>query len=263
MNSANDSFSDPSNAEPLTPESPATSAGIPPEGLQRILLAEDEHLLAVNLANHLTSLGMQVIGPAANGDQAIELAKAHVPQLALLDIRMPGTDGLAAAQVLFCQMGIPVVILSAYSDTQYLNAGTRIGIFGYLLKPVTLDELRVALAVAWSRFQQHDQLKGEVRDLKITLENRKIIEKAKGLLMQKLGLTEDQAMKRLQKQARDSRRKLVDLAQAILQANELLSPARVDPSACSASAPLAASPDETRLPQSPGGGNAPGSSALK
>lgn len=202
--------------------------------LKRILLADDEHLLAANLAQNLTSLGMQVIGPAANGQQAIELAKIHQPQLALLDIRMPVMDGLTAAQTLFCQMNVPVVILSAYSDAEYLDAGTRIGVFGYLLKPVTLDELRVALAVAWSRSQQHSQLRHEVQELKTSLENRKVIEKAKGLLMQKLGLSEDQAMKRLQKQARDSRRKLIDLAQAILQANELL---------CPPLASLASSPD--------------------
>ncbi len=193
-----------------------------PERPRRILVAEDEHLLATNIAHNLVTLGFEVIGPAANGTQAIELAKEHKPDLALLDIRMPGTDGLEAAQVIFCQMGIPVMMLSAFSDADYLNAGTRIGVFGYMLKPVTLDELRVSIAVAWARYIQHTKLRDEVQDLKVTLENRKIIERAKGLIMQKLGLTEDEAMKRLQKQARDSRRKLADLAQSILDATDLL-----------------------------------------
>ncbi|MEX0777137.1 MAG: response regulator [Phycisphaeraceae bacterium] len=201
----------------------ASGGAQPPQLPRRILIAEDEHLLAINLAHNLRSLAFEVIGPAANGDQAIALAKEHNPDLALLDIRMPGTDGLAAAQVLFCQMGIPVVVLSAFSDAEYLKVGTRIGVFGYLLKPVTLDELRVNIAVAWSRYLQHMRLRDEVQGLRTMLENRKIIERAKGLLMEKLGITEDQAMKRLQKQARDSRRKLADLAQAILQANDLLS----------------------------------------
>ncbi len=196
--------------------------GVLPASPKRILVAEDEHLLATNIAHNLRSLEFEVIGPAANGQQAIELAKEHKPDLALLDIRMPGTNGLEAAQVLFCQMGIPVMILSAFSDADYLAAGTRIGVFGYMLKPVTLDELRVSIAVAWSRYTQHTRLRDEVQDLKVTLENRKVIERAKGLVMQKLGLSEDEAMKRLQKQARDSRRKLADLAQSILDASDLL-----------------------------------------
>jgi AmiR/NasT family two-component response regulator len=194
-----------------------------PEHPTRVLVAEDEHLVAVDISQNLRGLGFEVIGPAANGEQAVELAKEQAPDLALLDIRMPVMDGLAAAGVLFCQMGIPVVILTAFSDQEYIQASTRIGVFGYMLKPVTPDELRVNIAVAWSRYVQHSRLRGEVRDLKLTLEHRKIIERAKGLLMEKLNITEDMAMKRLQKQARDSRRKLVDLARSIIEANELLS----------------------------------------
>lgn len=203
--------------------SPITEPSLPsiPDHPRTVLVAEDEHLLAVSLAHNLQSLGYEVIGPAANGQQAVELARAHTPHLALLDIRMPEMNGLEAASILFCQMGIPVVIISAFSDPEYLEAGARIGVFGYLLKPVTVDELRVTVTVAWSRFVQHTRLRSEVQDLKTSLENRKIIERAKGLLMTRLGLGEEAAMKRLQKQARDSRRKLVDLARAILETKEL------------------------------------------
>lgn len=187
-----------------------------------ILVAEDEHLLAANLVQNLQTLGYEVIGPAASGDQAIALAKEHRPHLALLDIRMPKLDGLQAAQVLFCQMGIPVVIVSAYSDPEYLEMGAKIGIFGYLLKPITIDELRVSLSVAWSSYLKHTGLREQVQELRTTLEDRRIIERAKGVLMEKLNLSEDKAMKRLQKQARDSRRKLVDLARAILETQDLL-----------------------------------------
>ncbi len=186
-----------------------------------ILIAEDEHLLAANLTQNLSSLGFEIIGPAATGVQAVELAKQHNPQMALLDIRMPEKNGLEAAGVLFCQMGIPVVIISAFSDPDYLHEGARIGVFGYLLKPVQLDDLRVSITVAWSRYRQHTQLREEVATLKVTLEERKIIERAKGLIMQRLGLSEEAAMKRLQKQARDSRRKLADLARAILETSDL------------------------------------------
>ncbi len=206
---------------PTTPNVPesATTKVVPPA--QRILVAEDEHLIAVDLSNQLHALGFEVIGPAANGNQAIELAKEHQPDLALLDIRMPEMDGLAAAGVLFCQMNVPVVIVSAYSDADYLDIATRVGVFGYMLKPVTRETLRVNIAVAWARYQQHLKLRQRIGELENTLEERKLIEKAKGLLMQKMGITEAEALNRLRRKARDSRRRMADLAQAILEAHDL------------------------------------------
>lgn len=188
-----------------------------------ILIAEDDDLLAKNLVTKVEQLGFQAIGPAGDGQQAIDLAKEHRPDLALLDVRMPGKDGLAAATVLFNDLSIPVVIVSAYSDPEYLDATKRIGVFGYVLKPISLDELRVNITIAWGRFLQHVELRKEVQDLKTALEERKIIERAKGLLMDKLGLLESEAMRRLHKQARDSRRRLADMARALLESEELLS----------------------------------------
>ena len=188
--------------------------------LTRILVGEDEHLVAASLADNLRSLGYEVVGPAANGQQVVDIAKAEQPQLALLDIRMPQMDGLDAAVVLH-QMRIPAVMVSAYSDAEYLDKSARIGVFGYVLKPVTVEDLRVNIAVAWARFCQQDQLRSEVADLKTALENRKLIERAKGLLMQRLELTEPEAMKRLQKQARDSRRSMADLSRAIIETDQL------------------------------------------
>lgn len=191
-----------------------------PTELKRILIAEDEHLLAAALAENLRTLNYEVIGPVANGRQAVELARQQRPQLALLDVRMPLMDGLEAAAALD-QMEIPTVIVSAYSDPEYINRGTRAGVFGYVLKPVTIDDLRVNIAVAWSRFQQQHRLRGEVNDLKTALENRKLVERAKGLLMQRLNISEPEAMRRLQKQARDSRRNMADLARAIIETDQL------------------------------------------
>lgn len=189
---------------------------------QRILIAEDEHLLARSLSTDLSELGYTVIGPASNGQVALELAESARPHLALMDIRMPVLDGLAAAEKLFSDLAIPVVILSAYSDEPYLEAGARIGVFGYLLKPVSRDELRVTLSIAWGRFVAQRDLSGEVDHLKTKLEERKTIEKAKGLLMRNQGLSEEEAMRALQKQARDARRKMVDLAQALLDSQGLI-----------------------------------------
>ncbi len=194
----------------------------PPASPRRILVAEDEHLLARNLCNELTGLGYDVIGPAPNGRRAIELASVERPDMALLDIRMPEMDGLEAGRVLYQQMHVPIVILSAYSDSAYVDSAAGIGVFGYLLKPINLDDLRVTLPVAWGRFLEQTRLVGEVHTLEEKLENRKIIERAKGLIMKHLNLSEEEAMRRLQKQARDSRRPMVELAKAILDTQGLL-----------------------------------------
>lgn len=187
-----------------------------------MLVAEDEHLLARGLANDLTELGFEVFGPASNGQKALDLARERRPDIALLDIRMPVMDGLTAAQTLYQEHNIPVVILSAYSDPPYLRAGKRVGVFGYLLKPATLDELRVTLAISWARYLDQERLAEEVTGLQTKLEERKIIEKAKGILMKQLGVSEDQAMRTLQKQARDSRRPMAELAQAVLDASSVM-----------------------------------------
>ena len=186
-----------------------------------ILVAEDEHLLAQNLMHNVQALGFKALGPAANGSQALQLAREERPDLALLDIRMPDMNGLEAAQILYGQMGVPVIFISAFTDREYIEAGARLGVLGYLLKPVTLDELRVTIAIAWARYLRHCELDGQVRDLRKSLDDRKIVERAKGLVMKRLNVGEDEAMRRLQKQARDSRRKLADLARAILETEQM------------------------------------------
>src|SRR5690606_28944531 len=123
--------------------------------------AEDEHLLARSLANDLTELGYTVVGPASNGRKSIELARENRPDMALMDIRMPEMDGLSAAQTLFSELGVPVVILSAYSDPPYLKAGSRLGVFGYLIKPASIEELRVSLTIAWARYLEQRRLSEE------------------------------------------------------------------------------------------------------
>jgi response regulator NasT len=140
--------------------------------------------------------------------------------MAILDIRMPVMDGLTAAKHIFDELGIPVVIVSAYSDQNFLKTAADVGIFGYMLKPVTADELRATITVSWSRFLQHKQLRQEVQDLKVALEERKLIERAKGILMDTQNLSEAEAMRRLQKQARDSRRRLAEMAKQIIDAHD-------------------------------------------
>lgn len=197
-------------------EASASDDLLPPS----VLIAEDEHLVASELADQLQRFEVAVVGPASTGAAAIELAKTHHPAMALLDIRMADLDGLEAAARLM-QLEIPAVILSAYSDEEYLVRSAQAGVFGYLIKPVCEDELRTTLAVAWARFNQQCQLQREVNKLKTALEDRKLVERAKGAIMDKLGLKEADAMRRLQKQARDSRRTLADMARTILESNQL------------------------------------------
>lgn len=193
-----------------------------PDSLRRILIADDEHLVAVDMAEHVTGLGYEVVGPVPNGKKAVQLAKESDVDLALLDVRMPEMDGLEAAGVLYCQMNIPVVIVSAFADKEYLEVSAKIGIFGYLLKPVGQDDLRAALQMAWSGYTKHSTLRDRISDLQVSLDNRITVERAKGILMNKKGLSEEQAMKALQQKARSTRRRLVDLAKAIIEASELM-----------------------------------------
>lgn len=204
-----------------TVDSPARS-GERPDDPARVLVADDEHLVATGMAESLRELGYEVIGPAADGDEAIELCETALPDIALLDIRMPRKNGLAVAEEVFQRLGIPVVIFSAFSDDEYVEASKRVGVFGYLLKPVTRDQLRVGISVAWGRFLDHVGQSSEIDRLKCRLEDRKIVEQAKWIIVQRKGLTEPEAMRLLQRRARDNRRPLVDISRSLLEGDELL-----------------------------------------
>jgi AmiR/NasT family two-component response regulator len=199
----------------------AARAGSYPEQPRTILIADDEHLVASGLAASLRELGYTVIGPAADGEEAVGLCSSVKPDMALLDIRMPKRNGLDAAEVIFRQMHIPVVIFSAYSDKEYIDSSNEVGVFGYLLKPVTQDQLRVGISVAWGRFLDHISQSTEISHLKQRLESRKIVEQAKWVLVQKKNISEPDAMRLLQRQARNNRRTLVDVAKSLLENEEL------------------------------------------
>ena len=199
------------------------AAGSPlPTSPSRILVADDEHLVAAGMVAALTDLGYKVVGPVSDGKQAIQKAREERPDLAVLDIRMQGIDGLAAAETIYNELHIPVVMVSAYSDPEYVNSGNRIGVFGYLLKPVNRDQLRVGLEVAWSRFISQLKLADEVNALHNRLEHRKIIEQAKWIIVKRKSVEEPEAMRMLQKQARNGRRPLIEVAQAVIESESLL-----------------------------------------
>ncbi len=190
--------------------------------LERVLVADDEHLVAAGISSSLTGLGYTVVGPACDGLEAIELCRRDPPDLALLDVRMPNCNGLEAAVVVFRELHVPVVILSAYSDPEFLSTAAEAGVFGFLLKPASQDQIRVCLEVAWGRFQEHLCQDEQISSLKRRLEDRKTIEQAKWLVVKHKQVSEPEAMKLLQKQARDTRRPLVAIAQSILENMSLL-----------------------------------------
>jgi two-component system, response regulator PdtaR len=198
-----------------TQNAPSTQEGLP-DRPSRVLVAEDEHLVATDLTLMLTDLGYTVL-LATDGDEALRIAESAAPDIALLDIRMPNRDGLAAGRELFERMRIPVVILSAYSDESEVAGAQGASVFGYLVKPVQRDQLRVALDIAWSR---HKRLMGEMEEkgkLRKRLDDRRIIEQAKWAMVSTRGMTEPDAMRALQKRARDSRTQLVEVAAAVIR----------------------------------------------
>ncbi len=189
----------------------------------KLLVADDEHLVATGMASCLRDLGFEIIGPAADGEQALALVEQDRPDMALLDIRMPKKSGLVVAEELYFQHGIPVIIFSAFSDAEYVEAGIRVGVFGYLVKPVTQDQLRVGISVAWGRFLDSMSQHSEINRLKVRLEDRKIVERAKWVIVQRKGISEPEAMKHLQRQARNNRRRLADISRSLVENEDLSS----------------------------------------
>jgi len=188
----------------------------------RVLIADDEVLVAEALREEAQRLGHEVVATAVDGAEAVALAKKLRPDVAILDVKMPEMDGLAAAQAIIQHEPIPVIIVTAFVEDELLERAGEAGVLGYLVKPVDETQLKAALKVAMSRFGELSALRQEVASLKEALEVRKMVERAKGILMHRLQLSENEAFKKLQKRARDTNRKLGDVARAIVEASELL-----------------------------------------
>jgi two-component system, response regulator PdtaR len=203
-------------------EQPATSARPvwQPRGEhpRRILVADDESLSAASVILCLRALGYTAVGPARDGQHAIELAFTTQPDMALLDARMSTErDGLEAAQALFNHLLIPVLIISAYSDRRQISIAAEAGVFGYLVKPVTKDQLGPAMEVAWARFNQYMAKEIEAEKLQRHLEDRQHIDYAKWTLVEREGFDETGAMRELHKRAKASGRSLGDVAREVLR----------------------------------------------
>lgn len=188
----------------------------------RVLIADDEALHNLALTSQLETLGHQVIATAVNGREAVDLARQTRPDLAFLDIRMPSMTGPEAAHEIAAERAIPIIILSAYSDARTVEEATRAPVFHYLVKPVDPDDLAPAIAVARARFGEWIDTRKQRDLLELKLEERKIVERAKGLLMDSRGLSEREAYRFLQKTSQDKNTPMVDLARKILLAAPLL-----------------------------------------
>lgn len=186
---------------------------------KRVLVADDEHLVVTSLSSSLRSLGYEVVGPVADGNAALRVIESEpAPDLALLDIRMPGPDGLEVAKRLWQEHEVPSIIISAYSGAEHVQRAQDAGVFGYLIKPVNAESLGAQIAVAWSKYCiEIDQMR-RVQQLETTLEDRRIVEQAKWKLVEVNGLNEASAHAALQKAARNQRKRLREIAQGILDA---------------------------------------------
>lgn len=184
----------------------------------RILVAEDEHLAAAEIAAMLGECGYTVLGPASDGRRAIEVCRQTLPDLAIVDIKMPEMTGFEAARVMYSELGVPVVILSAFAAPSDISEAIEAGVFGYLIKPASEHQLRAAIEVAWKRFREQAALWDEASVLRRRLEERRVIEQAKWELVKARKITEPQALRLLQDRARSGRRPLIEVALSVIDA---------------------------------------------
>jgi AmiR/NasT family two-component response regulator len=193
----------------------------------RILVAEDDPLIALGMCERLRSLGHEPVGPAANGEEAIELARENPPDLYLFDIEMPKVDGLEAAATLAADgLRRPVVVVTGVDDRSLIERSIATGVGAYLTKPVDSRALEAALALSASRHAEFEALEAEVDRAQQALEDRKLVERAKGLLMTALDLSEQDAFRRLQLTARERNLRLAEVAARIVEQQTLLEPKR-------------------------------------
>jgi len=189
----------------------------------RVLIAEDNELVSLTLEEQLTMLGYAVVGVARTGGEAVRLCMQLNPDVVIMDMHMPELGGDAAAQQIAKQHPTPVIMLTAYSDPEHIRKAETSGALAYLIKPVNPEELPPTIDVAVARFREMQQLREQVDMLQDTLESRKTIERAKGILMQRRQITAEEAYDIMRQRARERHCKVKDIAQAIVDMESLLS----------------------------------------
>jgi response regulator NasT len=182
---------------------------------RRVVVAEDESLIRIDIVETLRDQGFDVVGEAGDGNKAVELAFELKPDLMVMDIKMPDLDGLSAAEKI-SELKIPVVLLTAFSQQELVTRAAEVGAMAFLVKPFTPQDLLPAIEIALSRHSQLVALEAEVADLGERLETRKLVERAKGVLSEKMKLTEPEAFRWIQKASMDRRLSMADVARTVL-----------------------------------------------
>ena len=188
---------------------------------RRIVIAEDEPLARLDLQQMLENLGHEVVGEAGDGAQAVELARELKPDLVVMDIKMPEMNGVQAAQLLAEERVAPVLLLTAFSDKEFIDGAREAGVMAYIVKPYSENQLAPAIEVALARYREFQAMQAQLQDVHETLETRKLVERAKGLLMDSQGLKEAEAFRKIQKLSMNTRKSMREVAEAILLAHEL------------------------------------------
>lgn len=183
----------------------------------RIVVAEDETIIRLDIVETLTGQGYEVVGEAGNGERAIELVEELKPDLVLMDISMPVMDGISATRYIAERSLAPVVILTAFSQRDLIDQATEAGAMSYIVKPFSETDLIPAIELAKARFEQLVALEAEVSDLSARFETRKLVDQAKTLLMQRLEITEPEAFRWIQKTSMDRRLTMKDVAQTVIE----------------------------------------------
>ena len=201
-----------SDTRDTTTPLPTSAASAP----TRILVAEDEALIRLDLAEMLVEAGYDVVGQASNGEQAVEMATELTPDLVIMDVKMPVMDGITAAEQIGAARICPVVMLTAFSQTELVERARDAGVMAYIVKPFTATDVVPAIDIALSRWGELKTLENEVADLGERLETRKAVDRAKGILMKKLKISEAEAFRWIQKTAMDRRLGMREVADAVI-----------------------------------------------
>ena len=187
----------------------------------RVIIADDESLIRMDLREMLINLGYLVVGEAGDGQSAVNLARELKPELVIMDIKMPNMDGIAAAKILTEERIAPVLLLTAFSQQDLVERAKEAGVVAYIVKPFREQELVPAIEVALERFREYRALQKEVADLQDAFETRKLVDRAKGMLMDSQGLTEAEAFRKIQKMSMNSRKSMKEIAEAIILTHQV------------------------------------------
>jgi response regulator NasT len=188
-----------------------------PAAPRRVVVAEDESLIRLDIVEILRDNGFDVVGEAGDGETAVQLATELRPDLVIMDVRMPQLDGIKAAERLTRDHVAPVVLLTAFSQKELVEQASEAGALAYVVKPFTPNDLLPAIEIALARYAQIVALESEVADMVERFETRKLVDRAKGLLNEKMGLTEPEAFRWIQKASMDRRLTMHDVAQAVIE----------------------------------------------